>query len=72
MSEKRVRSLLHKSAKIQQEIDREHARPAPHNLTLIRLKKLRLKIKDHIMRIVAAHSANKQRASMRRRKTVQI
>ena len=59
MSEKHIHSLLYKSAQIQNEIDKEHARLAPNRYNLIRLKKLRLKIKDRIMRIIAAHASGK-------------
>jgi uncharacterized protein YdcH (DUF465 family) len=46
MSPKYLQSLLTKSAAINQEIAREHRAPQPDSLRLLRLKKLRLAIKD--------------------------
>ncbi len=52
MSPKRLHSLMFKSAEIQHEIEREHARPRPDTFRLLKLKKLRLAIKDHILRLM--------------------
>lgn len=52
MSPKRLRSLLIKSAEIQQAIDKEHARPKPDTFRLLKLKKIRFAIKDHILKLM--------------------
>lgn len=52
MSAQHFRSLLFKSAQIQREIEREHQRRWPDQIRLLKLKKLRLVIKDRIERIV--------------------
>ena len=51
MSFKRLHSLMFKSAEIEQAIEREQARKAPDTIRLIKLKKLRLAIKDHIHKL---------------------
>lgn len=52
MSFRHFKSLLFKSAQIQQEIEREHQRRWPDWMRLLKLKKLRLAIKDRMERIV--------------------
>lgn len=51
MSAKHLKSLLLKSAKVQREIEREQRRRMPDWLRLLKLKKVRLVIKDRIHRI---------------------
>lgn len=53
MSRIYLRSLLFKSALIQQQIEREHSARRPDWLRLLKLKKLRLTIKDRIARLIA-------------------
>lgn len=53
MSVQHFKSLLFRSAKIQEEIEREHKRRWPDWIRLLKLKKLRLAIKDRIERLVA-------------------
>lgn len=48
MSIKYFRSLLFKSARIQEEIEREHRRRQPDWRRLNKLKKIRLAIKDRL------------------------
>lgn len=52
MSVQHFKSLLFKSAQIQQEIEREHQRRWTDWMRLLKLKKLRLAIKDRMERIV--------------------
>ena len=52
MSVNHFKSLLFKSAHLQSEIDREHQRRWPNWLRLLKLKKLRLAIKDRIQKLV--------------------
>ncbi len=52
MSVQHFKSLLFKSAQIQQEIEKEHQRRWPDWMRLLKLKKLRLAIKDRMERIV--------------------
>ncbi len=52
MSVQHFKSLLFKSAKIQQEIEKEQKRRWPDWMRLLKLKKLRLAIKDRMERIV--------------------
>jgi hypothetical protein len=49
MSIQRFKSLLLKVTRIQSEIDREQRRALPDWVRLLKLKKLRLKIKDALM-----------------------
>lgn len=51
MSMSYLRSLLFKSAHIQTQIEREHATRQPNWLRLLKLKKLRLLIKDKLYRL---------------------
>ena len=50
MSE-RVRSLEAKHAKLEQDLTREEARPAPSTISLAQLKKEKLRIKDELSRL---------------------
>lgn len=52
MSVKRLKSLLFKSARIQKEIEQENGRRWPDWIRLLKLKKLRLAIKDSMIRLV--------------------
>lgn len=59
MSVKRFKSLLFKSARIQEEIEREQRSRWPDWMRLYKLKKLRLAIKDHMIRLMR-HQPNGQ------------
>lgn len=59
MSFKYFKSLLFKSAQIQHEIDKEQGRRWPDSLRLIKLKKIRLAIKDRMERIIQQGIAKK-------------
>jgi hypothetical protein len=50
MSE-RIRSLEAKHAKLEQDVMREEARPAPSTIALAHLKKEKLRIKDELNRL---------------------
>jgi uncharacterized protein YdcH (DUF465 family) len=52
MSVKLFQSLLYKSAQLDETIEREQKRPLPDRFRLIRLKKLRLAIKDRLHRLI--------------------
>lgn len=52
MSLKYLKSLLFRSARLQQEIDREHQRRWPDWMRLLKLKKLRLVIKDRMAKLM--------------------
>ena len=66
MSFKKLKSLLFKTARIQEEIDRENSRKAPDTFRLLRLKKIRLAIKDQILRLTTpAPALRPARASVR-------
>ncbi len=52
MSVQHFKSLLFKSARLQQEIDREHQRRWPDWMRLLKLKKLRLAINDRMQRLL--------------------
>ena len=52
MSVKLFKSLLFKSTRIQKEIEREQARPWPDRWRLLKLKKIRLVIKDRMERVI--------------------
>lgn len=58
---KLFKSLLFKLSLIEKQIDREHSRPAKDWLKLIRLKKLRLKIKDKLTMIAAVNIGKPRR-----------
>lgn len=52
MSVRLFQALLFKSSQIQQKIEDESRRRLPDNLRLLKLKKLRLKIKDRLLRLM--------------------
>lgn len=52
MSAQHFKSLLFKSAQIQQEIEKENRQRWPNWMRLLKLKKLHLAIKDRMERIV--------------------
>lgn len=52
MSVRLFKSLLFKSTRIQQEIEREQTRPWPDRWRLLKLKKIRLAIKDRMERVI--------------------
>lgn len=56
MSAQYFKSLLFKSARVQQEIDREYQRRLPDWMRLLKLKKLRLSIKDRMQMLFDAGS----------------
>jgi len=56
MSVQHFKSLLFKSAQIQEEIEKEHKRRLPDWVRLLKLKKIRLAIKDRLQRIARDHS----------------
>lgn len=56
MSVQHFKSLLFKSAQIQEEIEREHKRRLPNWMLLLKLKKIRLAIKDRMERVAREHS----------------
>jgi uncharacterized protein YdcH (DUF465 family) len=62
MSPKRLHSLMFKSAEIQYEIEREYARPRPDTFRLLKLKKLRLSIKDHLLRLMRKATGKHRKA----------
>ena len=55
MSVRLFKSLLYKSTQIQQEIEQEHKRLWPDRFRLLRLKKIRLSIKDRLQRMLEMH-----------------
>ena len=57
MSVRHFKSLLFRSSSIQYEIEREQQRLAPDRFRLIKLKKIRLMIKDRLQRIAERHQA---------------
>lgn len=57
MSARLFQSLLYKATQIQREIEREHQRRWPDSLRLLKLKKIRLVIKDRLQRMVGVHAA---------------
>lgn len=52
MSVQLMTALLMRSAKIQQKIENEQRRRWPDGIKLIKLKKLRLSIKDRLLRLL--------------------
>ena len=50
----KIRDLLIRSAQIQTRIAEEHRRAAPNWLTLLRLKVLRLRLKDRLRALASA------------------
>jgi hypothetical protein len=65
MSVRYLKSLLVRSAKIQEHIEHEQKRRWPDQFRLLRMKKIRLAIKDRIMRLVRGR-AEAVGAQMRR------
>jgi uncharacterized protein YdcH (DUF465 family) len=57
MSVRLFKSLLYKSTQIQQEIEQEHERRKPDRFRLLKLKKIRLSIKDRLQRLWERHRA---------------
>ena len=55
MSVRLFKSLFYKSTLIQQEIEQEHQRPWPDRFRLLKLKKIRLSIKDRLQRMLEMH-----------------
>jgi uncharacterized protein YdcH (DUF465 family) len=55
MSVRLFKSLLFKSAQIQQEIEQERQRRLPDSFRLLKLKKIRLSIKDRLQRLIDMH-----------------
>jgi hypothetical protein len=55
MSVRLFKSLLYKSAQIQQAIKREHQRRWPDRFRLLKLQKIRLSITDRLQRILMTH-----------------
>lgn len=55
MSVKLLKSLLFKSARIQREIEQEQQNRKPDSFRLLKLKKIRLMIKDRLQRLIALH-----------------
>ena len=51
MSVQHFKSLLFKSSQIQEEIEKEQRRPQPNWMRLLKLKKIRLSIKDRLLMI---------------------
>ena len=60
MSVRLFKSLLYKSTQIQQEIEHEHRRRKPDSFRLLKLKKLRLSIKDRLHRMIQMHQTAMQ------------
>ncbi len=52
MSVRLFKSLLFKSTRIQQEIEREQTKTWPDRWRLLKLKKIRLSIKDRMERVI--------------------
>ncbi len=59
MSIQHFKSLLFRSAKIQEEIEKEHRRPWPNWMRLLKLKKIRLAIKDRMERLAHQQQSGK-------------
>lgn len=55
MSVRLFKSLLYKSTQIQQEIEQEHQRRWPDRFRLLKLKKIRLSIKDRLQRMLETY-----------------
>lgn len=54
MSKHYITSLIMKSAQLQSIIDNEQVRKKPDTFKLLKLKKMRLKIKDRLYRLLTA------------------
>lgn len=57
MSARLFKSLLYKSTQIQQQIEQEYRRPWPDFFRLLKLKKIRLSIKDRLQRMIDINRA---------------
>ena len=55
MSVKLFKALLYKSSQIQQKIEEESGRRWPDSLRLLKLKKLRLRIKDRLLHLISTY-----------------
>ncbi len=64
MSVRLFKSLLFKSAQIQQEIEQERRRRWPDSFRLLKLKKIRLSIKDRLQRLVEMHASATERRQL--------
>ena len=60
MSVRHFRSLLYKSAQIEKEIEKEQNRRLPNWMRLLKLKKIRLSIKDRMFEIARKSMREKQ------------
>lgn len=58
MSVQHFKSLLIKYAQIQQKIDKEHQRRLPDWIRLLKLKKIRLAIKDRLVHMMSNGTKN--------------
>jgi len=67
MSARYLRSLLFKTARIQEEIEREQKAHRPDWIRLLRLKKLRLAVKDRIQQLLARRPVRRTWSSRARR-----
>lgn len=72
MSVKQFVSLLFKTAKIQQEIEREQKRRAPDWLRLLKLKKIRLVLKDKLVSMTRAGFPGRGQVSLSKRPTMPL
>lgn len=70
MSVQHFKSLLFKSAQIQEQIDQEHKRRSPDWLRLLKLKKLRLLMKDKMQRLAIKAREEKIKMTEKAKKRV--
>lgn len=64
MSVRLFKSLLYKSAQIQQEIEQEHQSRWPDRFRLLKLKKIRLSINDRLQRILEIHQGTMRESTL--------
>ncbi len=64
MSVQRFKSLLFKATQIQREIEKEHSRRWPDWMRLLKLKKLRLLMKDKLRQFSEQNSRGSSYANM--------
>lgn len=64
MSVRLFKSLLYKSTQIQQQIEQEHKSPWPDRFRLLKLKKIRLSIKDRLQRMLETHQAAMRQSTL--------
>lgn len=64
MSARRINMLMMKSAHLHDEIEKEQKRPYPDRMRLLRLKKLRLSIKDKICHLFPRDLHSWEKAAM--------